>query len=403
MTVNHSWRTAVRQIRAVIFDARSAIVPPRMSKRIPLSERKSPWRGVIDLARRAYPGFVFGGPVSPEILPVFHFHEVTREQLEPCLAYLRDNGYHTVTADDVARFVRDGAAPGARAVALTFDDAWASAWTVATPLLLKYNMQAVLFVAPGRVPDADILRTTINDPDGAPPDADRSSVPFCTWPELRAMHSAGCWDIQAHSFAHAMIFCDRALTGFVTPNYRPHPHLSANVGSATTPCFLSAADLGAPLHPMRSRMSDALRYDDPEARQACVEIARAGGGPAFFERPDWATTLKRAMRKLIGRTETPAERDRAIREDLAAARETLNARLRTASVAHLCFPWTIAGTAAETIAAEIGYRSAYADTLGALHAPSRGGNPYRLMRLKNKFIFNLPGKGRRSMWSAWIR
>jgi hypothetical protein len=372
-----------------------------MSRRIPISERKSPWRGVIDLARRAYPGFVFGGPVSPDILPVFHFHEVTREQLEPCLAYLRDNGYRTVTADDVARFVRHGDRPAERAVALTFDDAWASAWTVATPLLLKYNLQAVLFVAPARVPEADILRPTINDPDGAPADVDRSALPFCTWPELRAMQSVGCWDIQAHSFAHAMIFCDASLDGFVTPDYRPHPHLAPNVGSATAPSFLSTADLGAPLHPLRSRMSDALRYDDADARQACVQIVLAGGGPAFFERPDWATTLKRAIRKMKGRTETVAERDRAIREDLAAARETLNARLRTTSVAHMCFPWTIAGAAAEALAAEVGYRSAYADTLGALHAPTRGGNPYRLMRLKNKFIFSLPGHGRRSMWKVW--
>ncbi len=370
-----------------------------MSKRIPLAERKSPWRAVIDLARRAYPGFVFGGPVAPDILPVFHFHEVTREQLEPCLNYICNNGYRTVTAGDVARFVREGISPGDRAVALTFDDAWASAWTVATPLLLKYNVQAVLFVAPGRVPEDDILRTTINDPDGAPPDADRSAIPFCTWPELRAMQSAGCWDIQSHSYAHAMVFCHRACEGFVTPEYRPHLHEAPNVGKPTKPYFLSARDLGAPLHAVRSRMSDALRYDDAEARQACTEIALAGGGPAFFERPDWTASLRRAMRKLKGRTETPAERDAAIREDLAGARETLNAKLRTHTVRHLCFPWTIAGAAAEAIAAEVGYESAYADALGALHAPRRGGHPYRLMRLKHKFIYNLPGKNRRSMWN----
>lgn len=370
-----------------------------MSRRIPLSERKSPWRGVIDLAKRAYPGFVFGGPVAPELLPVFHFHEVTPEQLEPCLAYLRDNGYRTATADAVADFVRGGRPPGERVVVLTFDDAWASAWTVATPLLMRYDLQAVLFVAPGRVPEADVLRPTLNDRDGPPAQVDRSALPFATWPELRAMSATGHWDIQAHSYAHAMIFCDAAITGFVTPAYAPHLHEAPNIGSTTAPRFLSAADLGAPLHVARSRCSDALRYDDAEARAACMELALAGGGPAFFEKPDWARILKRAARRAKGRRETPEQRDAAIREDLAAARETLQARLRLDPVRHLCFPWTIAGASAERIAAEVGYASAYADTLGALHAPTRGGNPYRLMRLKNKFIFNLPGKNRRSMWN----
>ena len=367
-----------------------------MRKRIPLAERKSPWRGVIDLAKRAYPGFVFGGPVSPDLLPVFHFHEVTRDHLEPALAYLRDNGYRTLTADDIARFVRDGKRPGEKTVALTFDDAWGRAWSVATPLLRRYRLTAILFVAPGRVPADDVMRTTLDDPDDAPAGIDRSAIPFATWPELRAMQGTGLWDIQAHSYAHAMVFCDKAVESFVTPGYAPHIHEAPNIGTATAPQFVSARELGTPLHAVRSRMSDALRYDNPDARQACQEIALAGGGAAFFDDADWATKLKRAARKTKGRFETTAERDAAIREDLAAARETLNARLRIQSVKHLCFPWTIAGSSAEKIAADVGYESAYADTLGALHAPHRAANPHRLMRLKNKFIYSLPGKGRRS-------
>lgn len=369
-----------------------------MSRKIPLAERKSTLRGVIDLVRRAYPAFVFGGGVPDDVLPVFHFHTVTRDTLEPHLAYLRENGYRTLNAEDVARFARGGAKPSPRSVALTFDDAWASAWTVATPLLRRYQLTAILFVAPGRVPAADIMRTTLDDRDGPPPDADGSAVPFSTWPELRAMSGVGVWDIQSHSFAHAMIFSDRSLAGFVEPGYRPHIHEAPNVGPASAPHFLSASDLGAPLHPLRSRLSDALRYDDAEARQACQDIVTAGGGVAFFDNPQWRALLRRAVRPLKGRVETPAERDAAIAEDLAAAREVLEARLRIAPVRHLCFPWTVAGRAAERIAAEVGYESAYADTLGALHAVRRGGHPYRLMRLKNRFIFSLPGKGRRLMW-----
>ncbi len=372
-----------------------------MTTRIPLAERNSRWRGVIDIARRAYPGFVFGGGVDPALLPVFHFHEVTADYLEPHLAYLRDNGYRTVNADAVARFVRDGVHPGEKSVAITFDDAWASAWTVATPLLRRYDCIATLFVAPGRVPADDVMRPMLGDAGGPPVDVDRSAIPFATWPELRAMQGTGLWDIQSHSFAHAKIFCSSAIEGFVTPDYRTHIHDAPNVGEAIKPVFLSAARLGAPLHALRSRMSDALRYDDAEARAACEDAVKAGGGAAFFEAPDWEKKLRKAIRGKRGKAETPAERTAAIRADLSAAREVLQAKLKINSVRHICFPWAVSGKVAEMLAQEVGYESAYADTLGAVHAAQSGGNPFRIMRLKHKYIFALPGKRRRSWWNVF--
>lgn len=372
-----------------------------MSDRIPLMETNSPWRGAIDLARRAYPSFVFGAAVDPAMIPVFHFHEVTEKYLEPYFAYLRENGYRTVTADAVARFVREGVHPGEKSVLLTFDDAWSSAWTVATPLLRRYELAATVFVVPGRVPADDVLRPTLADPDGAPRDGDRSAIPFCTWPELRAMQGTGVWDIQAHTFAHAKIFCNDRIAGFVTPEYRTHLHDAPNVGESTTPYFLSATDLGAPLHAARSRMSDALRYVNPDAQRRCQDAVQAGGGVAFFEARHWESKLKKAAGRKGGRFETPHERAAAIREDLIAARETLQTRLRANTVRHLCFPWAIAGTVAEELVAQTGYESAYADTLGGLHAARKGGNPYRIMRLKHKYIFALPGRGRRSWWNVF--
>ncbi|MCO5067243.1 MAG: polysaccharide deacetylase family protein [Kiritimatiellae bacterium] len=371
-----------------------------MTTRIPLAERNSPWRGAIDLARRAYPGFVFGTGVDPAILPVFHFHEVTADYLEPHLAYLRENGYRTVNADAVARFVRDGVHPGEKTVALTFDDAWASAWTVATPLLRRYDSIATLFVAPGRVPLDDVMRPMLGDAGGPPADVDRSAVPFATWPELRAMQGTGLWDIQSHSFAHAKIFCASSLAGFVTPEYRTHIHDAPNVGTATKPVFLNADHLGAPLHALRSRMSDALRYDDTEARLACEALVKSGGGASFFEAPDWGKKLRKAMRGKRGKMETREEREAAIRADLEAARETLQSKLKINSVRHICFPWAVAGKSAEALAQEVGYESAYADTLGALHAARSGANPFRIMRLKHKYIFALPGRRRRSWWNV---
>lgn len=351
-------------------------------------------RGALDLLCAAYPAFVFGGAVGRQ-LPVFHFHEVSAGYLEPYLLYLVENGYRTVTSEAVARWVRDGVHPGDRSVVLCFDDAWTSAWTVAAPLLKRHGLRAITFAIPGRTVDAERVRPVLGQTDGDPPDLDRSETPFCTWPELRALQAEGVVDVQSHTYAHAKVFCDDVITDFISLAYRPHVHARPCVQAGRRPVFLGPEDVGAPLYQLRSRMSDTLRYDDPAARARAEHAVSAGGGAAFFQNPDWARELRRAVGKPTGAFETEAERERVILEDLAAAREELNGRLRSNTVKHLCFPWAVAGVVAEHCARRAGYDTAWADRLGGRRTVREGDNPFRLMRLKHKFIFNLPGRGRR--------
>ncbi len=368
-----------------------------MSRRIPLAERKSPLRGALDLLSGAYPAFVMGGAVGRQ-LPVFHFHDVTPDHLEPYLRYLVENDYRTVTSEAVSHWVRDGVYPGERTVVLCFDDAWTSAWTVAAPLLHRHGLRAITFAIPGRTQEADRVRPTLNDASGPADTHDPSAAPFCTWPELQALHTGGVMDVQSHTHAHAKVFGGATITQFVSPAYAPHLHERPCVKAGPVPYFLSPSDLGAPLHLLRSRMSDVVRYDDPEARDLTRALVERGGGAAFFDQPDWATTLHRAVNATVGRYETEAEREQAILEDLAMAREVLNSRLRTTSVKHLCFPWAVAGSVAERCARRVGYDTAWADRLGGRHTVREGDNPFRLMRLKHNFIYPLPGRTRRRVW-----
>lgn len=370
-----------------------------MAARIPFTEGKSPWRGVLDLATGCYPSFLFGGSLG-RWLPVFHFHEVTPAYLEPYLARLAGNGYRTVTSEAIARLVRDGRHPGPRSVALCFDDAWASLWTVAVPLLRRYGLQAIAYVSPARVPDAAAVRATIDDALVRTDDADRSATPFATWPELRAMQASGVVDIQAHALRHAMVFCDAGCTGFVTPEFERHVHLYPWTATGTGDRPLSSDDLGAPLYTQRSRYSDALRHDSPEAFERCTRHVRENGGAAFFQRAGWEQELRALAAACPVICETPDRRDAAIREELATARAMLNERLRTSTVRHMCFPWAVAGSAAERLAAETGYQTAFADRLFGRRAVRAGDPPYRLMRLKHLYIHCLPGAGRKTFFTA---
>jgi len=365
---------------------------------IPFSERKTPWRGALDLVSGCYPGFMFGWPVG-KWLPVFHFHEVNRATLEPYLIYLAENGYRTVTSESIAQYVLNDQHPGPQSVALCFDDAWASLWTVAGQLLSKYGFQAITYVSPGRIVDAVGTRPTLGSPSGPPPDVDRSIIPFATWPELRTLHASGTIDIQAHTFLHAMIFCDSSIRGFVHPGLQEHPHFHPLIDTGKGSRILTPADLGAPLYPQRSRYSDALRCDNPDAFEACTQLVRENGGAGFFAHPGWEQELRAMAVKFKGPRETSGQRDAAILEDLSSAREILNAELRSTSVRHMCFPWAVAGQAAEHAAKKAGYETAFADRLFGVRAVNAGDPPYRLMRLKHQHIFCLPGRGRRRLFS----
>ena len=365
---------------------------------IPFSERNTPWRGVLDLISGCYPAFLQGGGLG-RWLPVFHFHEATPERLAPYLEYLVENGYRTVTSEAIAAYVRRGVHPGPNSVALCFDDAWASLWTVATPLLRKYKLQAITYVSPARVPDLAAPRPTLESPLGAPFGVDDSSVPFATWCELQAILASGTVDVQAHTLRHTMIFSDSVISGFVKPGFHRHPHLYPLTDTGSGERYLTPADLGAPLYTQRSRYSTARRYDNPKAFEVCTRYVRDNGGELFFDRPDWERELRELAESCRGRQETSAKRDAAILEDLSAAREQLNSKLNTDTVRHMCFPWAIASKPGEVAAKKAGYETAFGDRLFGGRSVKPGDPPYRLMRLKHQLIYCLPGKGRRSMFS----
>jgi hypothetical protein len=358
---------------------------------VPFAERGGAVRGLLDLATGCYPAFLFGGPVGA--LPVFHFHDVTRIWLEPRLQYLVENGYRTVTSDEIARLVIDGVDPGPKRVALTFDDGWASAWTVAMPLLQQLGLTAILFAIPARMSNAAAVRPTIaND---AAADAGQAASPvFVTWPELRAMHASGVFDIQSHTRAHAKVFCDSAVTGFVIPGCAGDP-LDRPLESANGAIrFVEPDALGTPLHLTRSRMSDARRFlPDGATGERCRRFVTDHGGADFFARQDWRSELER-LAQGNGRFETDDEREAAIEEEIQEGRTLLNDGLGTTTVRHVALPWGIAGRVTRRALRDSAFLTAFAEQPLRRRGVRAGDDRYGLMRLNGKFLTCLPGRGR---------
>jgi hypothetical protein len=356
---------------------------------IPFQEKKTVLRGVLDLASGAYPAFIFGGELG-RIVPVFHFHDVTKQQLEPKLLYLAENGYRTLISDELEQIVNHKTAIPAKSVALCFDDAWASLWTVVLPLLEKYGMRAITYVAPGRIEEASVCRAQGADESPAPP-------PFCTWPELIGIHQSRLIDIQAHTFSHAAIFSDSRITGFINPQ-SSFSLLSWPAGAmdGNRP-FLSRQFLGHPLYETRSRMSDAFRYmPNKNAISACLNHVSEKGGENYFKTKNWDQELRKVAASHQGQYETEDARKAAIAEELLLGKKVLEKRLGK-RIEQICMPWAVCGTIAEFLARELGYKSAVADILFGkryLHSKTQ---PFRIMRLKNRYIARLPGRGRKPL------
>ncbi len=370
------------------------------SARVPFTERGGHLRGVIDLATGVYPAFLFGGAVGRQ-LPVFHIHEVTAASLEPHLRHVAENGYRTLVADEIADYIETGRLPSERSVALTFDDARASVWTVAAPLLRRYGLRAITFAIPGRTTDAPAERPTLEEGIPRAGSEDESDVPFATWPEIRALQASGTIDVQSHSLTHIMQFCSSEAVGFVTPAFAREPMLNRPLVSLDgAQRFLSPLALGAPLYVRRSRLSDGLRFlADPAAALPPVEHVAAHGGAAFFERPGWEQSLRRLMPASPGRFETAEEQARAIERELVEGREQLEARLGK-PVRHIALPWGVSGRVTRSLLERAGYRTAFADRMFHPRRIRKGDDPFWLMRLNAKFIPCLPGSGRRTFFST---
>jgi peptidoglycan/xylan/chitin deacetylase (PgdA/CDA1 family) len=119
---------------------------------------------------------------------------VTPERFEAQLQQLHDRGYRSVTFTELARRAVRG-----RAVAITFDDAFASVATLGKPILDRFGFTATMFAPTafmdgGRPlvwPGIDHWPATDHAPELEPLD----------WAGLAGLRDAG-WEIGAHTHTH---------------------------------------------------------------------------------------------------------------------------------------------------------------------------------------------------------
>lgn len=137
---------------------------------------------------------------SGQELPVVMYHQLTKsesragryvltvEQFEKDLIFLKENGYKTVTVQQLLDFSQGKSSLPEKSVMITFDDGCETLYVYALPLLEKYGFTAVGFVI-GAITDS---YTELDD--------HNLNYSNLTWDEVRELCAGGVIDIQSHTY-----------------------------------------------------------------------------------------------------------------------------------------------------------------------------------------------------------
>ncbi|MCY6959384.1 polysaccharide deacetylase family protein [Clostridium brassicae] len=123
-------------------------------------------------------------------IPVLMYHSirlkkdnplmVSPKKLDEQMKYLKDNGYYTLSLDELYDYFSKGKAIPKKCVVLTFDDGYVDNYTNLYPILKKYRFKGTIFVITGTIDN---------------------EKPFLTSSQLKELDST-CLDIQSHTVAH---------------------------------------------------------------------------------------------------------------------------------------------------------------------------------------------------------
>lgn len=113
---------------------------------------------------------------------------ISPSDFENDLKYLKENGYETITVNDLISYFEKGTPLPSKPVMLTFDDGYYNNYTYAYPLLKKYNMKAI--ISPIGITVDEYQKNHDENPAYAQMD----------WDDIREMAASGLVEFQNHTY-----------------------------------------------------------------------------------------------------------------------------------------------------------------------------------------------------------
>ncbi len=146
---------------------------------------------VISVSVIMYHNFVSDEDIKNGI--EFEEYSISPKAFEEDLQWLKNNGYITITSDDLLRYLEGKKTMPQKAVIISIDDGSWGVYKNAWPLLKKYNMKA----------DFNVIGAQIDatwDALHAGETRDGEAAPYCTWEELIEMSESGEINLCSHTY-----------------------------------------------------------------------------------------------------------------------------------------------------------------------------------------------------------
>ncbi len=159
-------------------------------------------RALMGLLFRAV--YITGKPLRDGGITILSYHSlddygtgisVPPRLFEVQMATLAAEGCPTLTMAQVAEHLRTRRPFPPRAMAITFDDGFASVGTIAAPILARYGLTATVYAISGMIGQ----RTQWTAYGAALP-----ALPLLDWPALKALQAGGI-EIGAHTITHGFL------------------------------------------------------------------------------------------------------------------------------------------------------------------------------------------------------
>lgn len=110
---------------------------------------------------------------------------VTPENFDQQMKYIHDNGYNTITPDELYNSLKTEQPLPPKSILITFDDGYIDFYLEAFPVLKKYNLKATAYIVTG----------FLND------DQNR----YLTWNQVKELDQSGLVTIAAHTLHHSNV------------------------------------------------------------------------------------------------------------------------------------------------------------------------------------------------------